>query len=81
MVHAPCVIRNKVESCSDNIIITVGIAISPAPVRKKKRHQGVVMTSGAFTLTSVIFLWGWSGVGCFTIQCTCVVVFCENVIL
>ena len=56
MVPALGVIRNMVESCSTKIIITIGIAISPAIVPEKSGNQDVVITSGAFTLTSVIQL-------------------------
>ena len=43
----------RLNHAQTNNIITVGIAISPAPVWKKSPYQGVVIISGAFALTSV----------------------------
>ena len=56
MVHAPCVIRNnfiKIESCSDKLYTNCWYSDFSNSGAEKSRHQGVVITSAAFTLTSV----------------------------
>ena len=61
MVRAPCVIRNKVESCSDKHYNNCWYSDFSSSGAEKSWHQGVVITSGAFTLTSVIesLHWHW----------------------
>ena len=48
-----CVIRNKVESCSDKHYNYCWYSNFSSSDAEKSQHQGVVITSSAFTLTSV----------------------------
>ena len=53
MVRVPWAIRNKVESCSDKHYNDCWYSDFSSSGAEKSRHQGVVITSGAFTLTSM----------------------------